>query len=131
MIMGACACWLRVMFFAGKVRFPEAGTRYTCEAYGRADRLLLLGDLNGFEHHIHTASPLSQQLFNAVRTAFHFVHKLAWSMQHTQILVAAMMQIIAFLTSKVVNRLTYTGIAVRMELQPGRSPTCISAGLRG
>lgn len=40
--------------------------RYTCEAHGGPDRLLQLGDLDGFRHQIYTDSALCQQLFNAV-----------------------------------------------------------------
>ena len=40
--------------------------RFTCEAHGDADRLLQLGNLNGFQHRIYTDSALCQQLFNAV-----------------------------------------------------------------
>lgn len=40
------------------------GMRFTCEAHGGADRLLQLGNLDGFRHQIYTDSALCQQLFN-------------------------------------------------------------------
>lgn len=42
------------------------GMRFTCEAHGGADRLLQLGNLDGFRHQIYTDSALCQQLFNVV-----------------------------------------------------------------
>lgn len=60
----------QLLGYAGLQKLPTGDGRFPCKAAGGPDRLLQLGNLNGFQHAINTRSKLAQQLFNVVRVPY-------------------------------------------------------------
>ncbi|DBA79517.1 TPA: hypothetical protein ACH3X2_007704 [Trebouxia sp. C0005] len=63
-IVGLLVVFTSLPWFLGKGKLLQADSRYTCKARGGLDPFSQLGDLNGFQHQIYTASKLAQHLFN-------------------------------------------------------------------